>query len=722
MGSTSVAQVRRLNYSGEDIGMGFNSDTGLGVGTALEFELPASQESQETEADVTIITSHEELMSTLHMSAEMEGRYAFSTAGGKVDFAKKTQYNSSSTFVVARMVINNTVKRGRGFRLRPDLQHLLNPDQEETFARAFGDSFVRAHYNGGEFYAVMRVTSVDSRTESQLAVSLHAAVQGGLAAAEFKAQMDQANSSARTRSEFSVHYYQKGGLGREETGATLDVGEIKQRLKDFPEAVRNHPFPYYIEVATYDTVPLPLPTKQQRDDFLLALADANARKLKYLQKRNDCEFAAEHPEFFVDPPPRGILLAMAGTYLQLVNGVIAHAVRLSNGQLPEPQLFDPSKLSPPVIEPALVLRKRDVGLERSFSDWWVTHQQPGTRRNDRDLVTDIAFVAMDQLNAFHEIVDPGGNAATTERLRGDALARVVASLREYDWAHAGMHDANRAALTSLSSLPTMLPLTIKSLAFAQNAITDTRGLDPFTTLVSLDLSHNAITSIAELASLPALRTLRLVDNRISDLGPLSGCTSLETLDLSGNDIGDLTPLRACTQLRNLTLTGTVLFSNGVRSRSGNPIEKARALGEVPFLANPFTRGNVLAVRFGVLSEGPERQWTGTATRVGDSHTFRVRLTRSGEVVDDAWSLRSIWAVTPSGAEEMAMFAPGVRAGDVPASGASLSVTRASMGDRLEINISYADPATPERCGVDLSRYPVFGTLIPLTTFDAVIVS
>src|SRR5262249_18662285 len=160
----NIPQVRRLNYNGEDIGMGFNSDTGLPIGTCLDFTQPKENLSQEAESDVTIVTTHEDLMSKLHMSADLEGHYAFASGGGKVDFSTSTQYNSSSTFVIARMVLANTVDRATDFKLKPDFQHLLDTDPT-AFSRAFGDSFVRAHYKGGEFYAVMRVTSVDSKTQ-----------------------------------------------------------------------------------------------------------------------------------------------------------------------------------------------------------------------------------------------------------------------------------------------------------------------------------------------------------------------------------------------------------------------------------------------------------------------------------------------------------------------------------------------------------------------------
>jgi hypothetical protein len=721
MANVPVAQVRLLNYNNQDIGMGFNSDTGLSPGVALDFELPPPAESSESQADVTIVTSHEELMSTLHMAADVEGRYAFASGGMKADFSKKTGYNSTSTFVVAHMVINNTIQRGRNFKLKPELQAMLQtPDGQQTFKTAFGDAFVRAHLGGGEFYAVMRLTSVDSKTETKLAVSLQATVQAGVAGGSFKGDLETANSSDNTRSEFSVQYYQKGGLGREESGATLDVDEIKARLKAFPDAVKNHPFPYFIEVASYDTIPLPLPSKEQQEDFLLALSDADAKKLDYLQKRNDCEFAAEHPEYFSDPPPRAQLLQAAATYLQLTNGAIAHAVRLSNGEINPPQLFDPSKLTPPVTLPDLQLRKRDVGLEASFSDWWVDRDKPEMRTSDHDLVVDIAYAAMPEFNDFNAIRDPGGDSAKTARLQGDALARVVASFQSYDWGHEGMHDGNRAKLESLSALPTLLPASIKSLAFSRNAIRDTRGLDPFATLVELDLSHNALGSIAELGALTALRKLSLVDNAISDLSPLAACTKLESLDISGNDITDLTPLAACKALTELTLSGTVLFENGVRSRTGNPIANALALKDVPGLANPFVIGQTLAVRFGTLTEGSAAQFTGTATRVGDACQFRVHLTRGAEVVDDVWTLRAVRRVIPADYETYAVFFPGVLPGDFPSSGAMLSIERASLGDRLEINMAFVDPTTPTKAGIDLAAFPAFGTKIAFPTFDAVV--
>lgn len=718
-----VTQVRRLNYNGEDIGMGFNSDTGLGVGTALDFAAPTGDLAQEAQAEISIVTSHEQLMNSLHMSAQLEGRYAFASGGAKADFATKTDYNSSSTFVVAKMVITNTVQRGRDFKLKPDLQHLLDTLQMDVFDTAFGDSFVRAHYRGGEFYAIMRITSVDSKTESDLAVSLHGELQSGLASVDFKGALNTANQNAKTRSEFSVKFYQKGGLGREEIGATLDIDEIKARLKAFPDAIKNHPFPFFIEVATYDTIPLPLPTKEQREAFIQAMDDAHEKKLRYLQAHNDCAFAAEHPEYFFEPPARAVLLTMAATYLQLVNGVMSHAVRLSKGEINPPQLFDPSKLAPPVAEPEITLRKRDVGLEAGFVDFWTTKDKPATRHTDRDLVVDIGFLAIEQLNDFNAIADPGGDPQKTLRLQGEALSRIVASLQTYDWDHAGMHSASRGKLTSLSKLPIMLPKTIKTLAFQKNEIDDIEGIEQFAALVDLDLSHNRVATLEEVGKLSTLRTLRLVDNRIATLEPLGRCAALETLDISGNDITDLTPLKGCAALKNLTLSGTMLFDGTNSHRSGNPIINAKGISEVVALANPFTVGNVLSVRSGVLRDGPAAQFTGVATRIGASNSFRVRLTRGAEVVDVSWDLRAISAVTPADwdPEILRGMMDGATPSDLPISGAQVMISKSGEAQEF-VGICYADPANPTTAVIDVQAFPLFATKFPFPTLDATVVS
>src|SRR4028119_774038 len=96
-----VPQVRRIIFHDEEIGMGFNSESGLAIGTALEgFTVQANPTAPggEVFCDATIINTHEELMESLGMSFEAQGRYGFFSASAKAKFSEATRYNSTSTF------------------------------------------------------------------------------------------------------------------------------------------------------------------------------------------------------------------------------------------------------------------------------------------------------------------------------------------------------------------------------------------------------------------------------------------------------------------------------------------------------------------------------------------------------------------------------------------------------------------------------------------------
>ena len=210
-----VPQVRRILFNGEEIGMGFNSETGLAVGTALEgFTVDADPVASggEVFATVTIVDTHESLMDSLGLSFEAQGRYGFFSGGAKMNFAESSSFNSTSTFLVAKCVVRNALRRGRGFRVIKDPAKLLLDSQRfEEFRTAFGDCFVRGLQTGGEFYAVIRITSLSTTTQLKLSATLHAEYNGLVAAGSFQAAFELANQEASTRSEFTATMFQRAG-------------------------------------------------------------------------------------------------------------------------------------------------------------------------------------------------------------------------------------------------------------------------------------------------------------------------------------------------------------------------------------------------------------------------------------------------------------------------------------------------------------------------------
>jgi hypothetical protein len=360
--ATKVPQVRRLMFTSERVGMGFNSDSGLAVGTPfilndIVVEADPRAPGQEVFSEITIINTHEELIRSIGMSVEAQGRYGFFSGALKAQFAESTKYNSTSTILTAKVIVQNPFKRGRDFNLTEPAKGLLNPLQKETFTKAFGDSFVRGLQTGGEFYAVVRLTSVSTAKQAELAASLQAAYNGVVASAEFEAKFKEANLSSSTRSEFSGMMYQRAGTG-EKISVLTKIDDILERVENFPKIVQAEPVAYEVEVATYDTLPLPLPTPEEQEDFLFALHDAREKKLSFLQTKNDLEFARSHPEFFEGLPSDDVLSNAITVYTKLTNAVMSHGIELSRGRMKPPRLFDPSELPTPIVVPAPIPLKR----------------------------------------------------------------------------------------------------------------------------------------------------------------------------------------------------------------------------------------------------------------------------------------------------------------------------------------------------------------------------
>lgn len=355
-----VPQVRMLAFNNEEIGMGFNSTTGLAVGTCLEgFQIEDGGLGQEVVSSIDFVESHDQLMTTIGFSFEAQGRYGFFSGGAKAAFSETTNFNSVSTFLVVRVIVKNPLRRGKGFRVIDDpAGRLLTAERLPEFNGAFGDSFVRGLQTGGEFYAVIRITSVSKDVEAKLAASAHAEASGLVASGSFNAALQQANNSESSRSEFIAMMYQNSGEGAS-SEPTANIEDVLARFKKFTEIANDRPAAYETEVASYATIPLPVPTATEQEEFLFALRDARNHQLDFIERRNDIDLALRHAELFVNLEPLASLREYSSSYTKLIGAVIDHAVRLSRGEFNPPKLFDPSSLIPPISVPTpLVLERK----------------------------------------------------------------------------------------------------------------------------------------------------------------------------------------------------------------------------------------------------------------------------------------------------------------------------------------------------------------------------
>lgn len=315
------------------------------------------------------------------MSFEASGRYGFFSGSAKANFSESSSYNSTSTFLVARCVVRNPLTRGRNFKVSSAAQALLDTNRFTEFKKAFGDSFVRGLQTGGEFYAVIRITSVSSSKQSELSTALHAEFNGLVASGSFSGKFESANKESSTKSEYSATMFQRAGSGAQ-ISPTIQISEVIERYKNFPAIAKASSFAYETEIATYDTIPLPMPTLEEQEDFLYALRDAREQKLHYIQARNDLEFALRNPTFFENLPPAEVLNHAISVYSKLINAVMDHAIRLSRGQMQPPKVFEPSEFSPPLVEPETITLHRIVPTSPPAQ----TNPAPTGNRDLKDII------------------------------------------------------------------------------------------------------------------------------------------------------------------------------------------------------------------------------------------------------------------------------------------------------------------------------------------------
>jgi len=69
-------------------------------------------------------------MDTMGMSMEAQGRYGFFSGAVKASFVERTNYNTTSTFLIAQCLVQNPMTRGHGFKLAPAAKTLLDSNRE----------------------------------------------------------------------------------------------------------------------------------------------------------------------------------------------------------------------------------------------------------------------------------------------------------------------------------------------------------------------------------------------------------------------------------------------------------------------------------------------------------------------------------------------------------------------------------------------------------------
>jgi hypothetical protein len=606
----AVRQRITVSFDGHVIGEGFNSKTVERVGTGLN---PATvgedsvAPGQSADFKFQMLTSQDSLEKALNVGAQVDARYGLFSGGAKFSFAENSAINTMSTYILASCVVTNARRFGSGFTPTPEAQPLIDAGDRAGFMTAFGDRFTQALHTGGEFHAIVRVTSSDTRHQQQISASLHGELNGLVSAVSFQAALSVAEQDAHSTTEVDIQIHQTGGVGAEISIPGTDADKIRQHMDTFAAAAHAHAAAFAAELVTYDTLALPFPSEEEEEERRQVLEDCLVRRQQYWSAISDLTFAQTKDAGLIleNLPPREQLLALQNEFRRVLNDLMAHARRVADGTIP-PAVFVATN------EPLLpIFRRRTAG---SFASWWKRFQDNDATllQDERILIAAIASQAASSLTVPIEQAQP------------EAVERAANLIESLDLA-----TPEPPHLTSMANLPGMISAPLRGISAEHNELDDLAGIESFSRLESFVHTFGRLRDIGALASAAGLTELFLTDNSVEDLGALRVLNRLQTLHVPGNEIRTLEPIRGLPKLTFVVVAGEDLSGpiDVVPDFRENPIIDARALGELPHLACPLTTQDRLHINvFDSPNTGfdipvPTLLHSGTATRIGDSNRF-----------------------------------------------------------------------------------------------------
>ncbi len=594
-------------FNGHAIGEGFNSDAVERVGVALDVASVGEDPQAAGQTAVfkfDMVTSQASLEKSLSVGVELEARYALFSGGGTFGFAESSAINTSSTYIVASCVVLNALRSGSHFTLNAAAQPLVTAGNVDAFKQSFGDRYTQALHTGGEFHALMRVTSSNTDYQRNISASLHAELNGLVASASFSTSLKTALADTSSHTEIDIQIYQTAGVGTQITMPGADAASIRDHMNDFAQAAHQNAVAYQAELLTYDTLALPFPSPMEQEDRRQVLADCLARRQGYLSAISDLSFAQEQDAglIFADLPSPQELVDLQNQFRRILGQLMDYARGVAAGTI-DPVPFVAQNEPPPPH-----FKRRTAS---NFKEWW-------TKRKKLD-----PTLLEDELFLITRIADKIRGTITTdiESASPETMEKAADTITELDLSYADPGPFSETAgfphLSSIAALPTMIDASLRELTIENQQLTDLTGIDTFTRLDYLMLNSSQVQDITLLASAGGIADLHLHSNNISDLSPLRAMTVLERVFIAGNRIASLDPLK---RLAQLSMVSIARIERGTSALLENPIADASALNNLPRLTNPTTSATKLKLK--LFNDADTVTESGVATRIGNSHRFQ----------------------------------------------------------------------------------------------------
>lgn len=293
--------VREFDQNqGMTYGVGFDSVSSKVRGDCVvrtDLEVPEGVGGQEVIFKLRQITSSLDLAKELNISASASLRAAFGNVSAKASYVSQQNINQFSIYLLAQVSVTNPLRRMRDVKLTDETWKLLEIEGEEQFRERCGDEFLSGITTGGEYLAILQITTKTEEEKQNVSASVVAKGAGGnwKVGAAFQSALE----TISREHEVEITSFQQGG----NTTAIPDtVEEIIERATNFPQQVEgDKAFAYSAFFQEYYTLQLPdgknpIDVENQKS----VIEKLAGYYLSYSDTLNSIEYVLKNSDQFVD--------------------------------------------------------------------------------------------------------------------------------------------------------------------------------------------------------------------------------------------------------------------------------------------------------------------------------------------------------------------------------------------------------------------------------------
>ncbi len=277
---------------GMDYGTGYDTLTGEIRGDAVirtEPTNPVGLDGQQTLFKLEVVEDTHSLARSMEVNASASLRLGFGSGSAKAAFVSQQEVNSYSVFCVVSVSVRNATKAMRDVTLNSSALKLVSSPMQ--FRKKYGDRFVSAISSGGEFYAILRISTQTQEEKANVAASIRAKGLTWNASAGFKQTLESINTSY----DMSAWVMQTGGS---ELAVPVDQKSMMDRALNFPLQVKGSAFPYSVELMDYQAVAPAGYNPIRMQEQMNHLNVMSGYLYNYQDRLADIDYILMHPDEF----------------------------------------------------------------------------------------------------------------------------------------------------------------------------------------------------------------------------------------------------------------------------------------------------------------------------------------------------------------------------------------------------------------------------------------